>query len=476
MNKEEKSPDAYRRKCLDLLAKARLQALHKGPYFSGLLYTLVPILVPGLGSIAVTDEMLLLVDPIRVVDDPELGGVDNKGIPHKLAGVLIHECMHILRGMDRVLELAKVDGELANIAADLPINYDLKRAEWQLPNWVVYPEKLGLPEEKTMEQYFELLRQNPDKSKQDTRKVVAEAKGTPSKEKSSGKSGGKSSGKGNKSANGSKDDDSQSGLDVGAGQCGSAAGNQSQAATDAANQHKDKGRSQTEKDAARKKTLSDVKRHISQGRGSAPGWLEEELGKLQQKRRDRDWVKELNQVVRRHSGAIMAGGSDFSMARPSRRSLLRGGLLRPGLIEQQYEAALAIDTSGSMGEEQLNYAKNVLLNIMAQTGLDTIWLTQCDTRVQMPFTRTRIRDIPNMKMKGRGGTDFCPIFQALRKLKPRPDMIVVVTDGDGPAPDKAPYGMTTIWVIVPSSYRRRPATWGHLIVCSNDHSVNDAFS
>ena len=456
--------EEYIRKCRDLLAKARLQVLHQGPYFSGLLYSLVPIMAPGMGSVGVTDDLLLLVDPIRVVDDPELSQLDEKGIPHKLAGVLVHECMHILRDMERVRSLMEVDKELANIAADLPINDDLRKANWQLPNWVVYHEKYGFPPSKTMEQYFELLNKDAEKNKEKTYKQVADAKDKSDK----GKGGGK--GKGKSSPN------SGSKLDVGAGQCGSAAGNQSAAADQVAKQHKDKGRHKAEVEAAKKKTLHDTKKHFSSpGCGDVPGWVQEELDKLTRRRRDRDWVRELNQVVRRQSGLIMAGGSDFSIRRPARRSLLRGGLLRPGLVEQQYEAALAIDTSGSMGQEQLNFAKNVVLNIMSQTGLDSLWLSQCDCRVHRPFTRTRIKDIPEMKMLGRGGTSFIPIFEALSKLKPRPDMIVIVTDGDGPAPEVPPRGVDTIWVIVPSQWRRRPAMWGHLVVCSNDHSINDSF-
>lgn len=465
----EKTYEEYEYKCKMLLAKARLQVGRKGPYFSGILYSLVPVMVPGLGSLAVTDTLLLLIDPVRVVDDPELGGVDDNGIPHKLAGVLVHECMHILRDIERVGALGKIDKELANIAADLPINFDLRRAGWELPNWVVYPEKYGFPESKTMEQYFELLKKDAEKSKQKTYKMVADAKG---QQPARGK-GGKGKGK----SQGGKSDPQPSKLDVGAGQCGNAGGNQSQAASKAAKQHQNRGRQKADVEAAKKKTLSDAKKFFSSpGRGDVPGWVEEELSKLKRKRKDRDWEKELNQVVRRRSGVIMAGGSDFSKARPSKRGLLRNGLLRPGLVEQQYEAALAIDTSGSMGEEQLNYAKNLVLNIMSQTGVDTIWLAQCDAKIQVPFTRIRIRDVPDMKMKGRGGTNFRPIFEALRKLRPKPDLIVVATDGDGPAPEKPPYGIDTIWVIVPSTWRRRPATWGHIVVCSNDHAINDAFS
>jgi predicted metal-dependent peptidase len=434
-------------RCYEMLAKARLEVLRRAPYFGSLLYALVPVMAPGLGTIGVTSDLLLVVDPIRVVNDPELGALDSQGIPQKLAGALAHECMHPLRDMQRIHELMQIDRELANIAADLPINYDLREAKWELPSWGVFPEKYNFPVGLTMEEYFDLLRKDPEQAKATTRAIVAEAKGQ---------------------------DPGGTSPDVCAGQCGSVAGNPSPNEAAAAAGAGAPGRHQGEVTAAKKSSLQAAKQHFEKvnGCGNAPGWIEEQLGTLE-RRKDRDWVRELSILVRRRSGIIQAGGSDFSLRRPSKRSMDISPFIRPGMVEQQYEAAIYIDTSGSMGEEELQYAKNVVCNIMEQTGVDTVWLGQCDSKMH-GAKRVRIREVPTMTMKGRGGTSFIPIFEHVRELKPKPDMVVVITDGDGPAPKVAPRGLCVIWVIVPCGYRR-PAPWGHLIVASNDHALADPY-
>jgi predicted metal-dependent peptidase len=436
--------------CCRMLGLARLEVLKRAPYYSSLLYSLVPVMAPGFGTIGITDNLLLIIDPVRVVKDPELGALDSRGVPQKLSGVLVHECQHILRGLERIRSLAEVDGELANIAADLPINDELISSGWELPSWGVFPSKYNFPAGETMEQYFERLMQDPEGSKQATRGLISEAKGPGS--------GGEP--------------------DVCAGGCGSAAGNPAPGEQGIKDQNSSIARHSGEVDAAQKNTLEAAKQHFesAKGRGSTPGWIEEQIGKLENRRRDRDWVRETSTLVRRRSGIIMSGGADFSIARPSRRSLLREGLLRPGMIEQQLEAAIYIDTSLSMANAALQYAKNTICNIMGQLGISTVWLGQCDAKVQ-EVRRVRLRDVPTIPIKGRGGTNFNPIFEgekSVKTLRPRPDMVVIITDGDGPAPDKPPPGICVIWLIVPTGYHR-PATWGHLIVASNDHALADPY-
>ena len=76
------------------------------------------------------------------------------------------------------------------------------------------------------------------------------------------------------------------------------------------------------------------------------------------------------------------------------------------------------------------------------------------------------------QLKGGGGTNFCPVFEELEAMgrTQRPHLIIFLTDGDGPAPDRAPNGMHVIWVIV-GQHGRIPYTrggqeigWGEQIV------------
>ena len=426
----------YDRKALRLLALARIFVGELGPYFMRLIHTLVPIPVPGLGTVGVSENMLLAYDPIRLVDDPEFSALDKRGLPYKLGAALVHECQHVIRGMTRLASLSKIDKELANIAADLAINGDMRRAGWELPKWACFPEQFDVPEHKTMEWYFQELLKNAEENK----------------EKASG--------------------------DIAGGGCGGVAGNPSEGEEGVQEIHESKGRTRAQVSNALKVAIKAAEEHFkSASPGDQPGWLTEAAEAFKESQRpERNWEKELAHIVRRTTGAVKSGGSDFSMSRPSRRSLVHQGLIRPGLIEQEVEVAIFWDTSGSMGATQLNKARQVTLEVLRQLGLDSVLMAQGDTKVQMDFTRIRLKDVGELKCHGRGGTNFCPVFERLRTLKPKPDVIMMVSDGDGPAPERPPPRVPVVWVIVPANWRRRPTDWGHYVICSNDHDVVDGFT
>lgn len=430
---EQQEFEEAKKKCLTMLGKARIAVRAKGPYFMPTLLKLVPVFERMQFSMAVSDTGLLILDPIRITTDPEFAP-DDKGCPWTLAGALVHEVNHILRGMNRIKDLAKTHPEIANIAADLAINTDLRKAGWPLPKWVVYPERYGLPEGLTMEQYFAELMKDPEETDQKTGR-----------------------------------------REVGAGACGSVAGNGTKSEQQVEAEHADKARSTQELNAAATASAREAQKFFEakQGAGSVPEWADSLLERAN-KRPDRDWEKEVGHVVRRSSGIIIAGGADFSMRRPSKRSMI-SDFLRPGMIEQRYTAFLGFDVSGSMGEVQMNHAKDLACGFLQQTGIDSAWVCQFDTAIVKPPTLQRLRDVENMHRHAQGGTDFRPVFKHIQTMRPRPDLVMIFSDGDGPAPNACPPGMAVIWVIVPSHWRRKPTDWGHYVICSNDHGVADGF-
>jgi predicted metal-dependent peptidase len=155
------------------------------------------------------------------------------------------------------------------------------------------------------------------------------------------------------------------------------------------------------------------------------------------------------------------------MARPSKRSYSRG-IIRPGLIDRRVTMAFIEDSSGSMGKEQLKSARVEAAAVMKQLGLDEAWFMDADAAVAAPPRVIRLRDIHSIPVHGGGGTNFIPALQAAQKLKPKPDVVIYLTDGDGVAPKRAPKGIEVVWCVVPSSWGRRPAWWGHLVVVGDD--------
>jgi predicted metal-dependent peptidase len=127
-----------------------------------------------------------------------------------------------------------------------------------------------------------------------------------------------------------------------------------------------------------------------------------------------------------------------------------------------------------MRHQQLNSANNEALAVMQQLGLDEVWFMDADTQVHT-YQRLHIKDIPKVKPTGRGGTSFIEPLEKAAKLRPKPDVVIYLTDGDGFAPKKRPSAFETVWCIVPTPHGSKPANWGHLVVCSNDQKLHEPY-
>ena len=104
--------------------------------------------------------------------------------------------------------------------------------------------------------------------------------------------------------------------------------------------------------------------------------------------------------------------------------------------------AVAIDTSGSMGGEELGTAVTELRGILKAVGAAVEFLS-CDCTVQASGQVATIRDVAKL-VKGGGGTDFRPAFDWLAKENLEVDALVYLTDGYGAFPKSAP-SYPVIW-------------------------------
>src|SRR6187431_2053667 len=104
MSKENRPYDS---KCMEALAVARAYIKKEAPYYSTIVYGLIPHLVDDLGTLGVTKGMVMLLDPKWYTQmDKEVGHIKHMGKDEATfkmqAGVLVHEANHILRGIDRM--------------------------------------------------------------------------------------------------------------------------------------------------------------------------------------------------------------------------------------------------------------------------------------------------------------------------------------------------------------------------------------
>ncbi|MEW6770071.1 MAG: VWA-like domain-containing protein [Bacillota bacterium] len=120
-------------------------------------------------------------------------------------------------------------------------------------------------------------------------------------------------------------------------------------------------------------------------------------------------------------------------------------------------ALAAIDTSGSMTNEQLSEAFGQLRHISRVSGTD-IWVVWGDVRCEggpVPLAHVARNKV---RIKGRGGTDLQWPFEIADK--DRFPLVVYFTDGYGPAPQSA--AQRTLWVLTKDG--QRPAPFGDTVV------------
>lgn len=447
----------------DRISYARAAAVFKAPYFASVIHGFVYVPMEGIRTMLCTPKMVLGYDP-EWVKEATIG---------ELAADIAHEVNHFMR--KHFLRAGGVeDPKLFNIAGDLAINPDLRNAGWEIADKkskrpALFPADFELPEGLSTEEYYAKLLQMKAagklKSQQgdpsgsgENDKCQQPGQGTPD-EKQDGQGQGK--GQGQKPSHG-----------VCAGHCGGIAGGEDDPRMGEALDAKE-GRSEVEVQSIAKRTAAAIKAHIeTKGRGSLPANLAEFAKGLIDEPHVR-WQSELAHVIRHASGRIQAGGEDFSMSRPSKRSIMRG-ITRPGMIEHQPEVAIVRDSSGSMNVNQLNACIREAYHIMQALGVDEIWFADADADVAMPWKRVGAAFFLNLtEVHGRGGTDFRPAIKAAQKLFPPPDLLIYCTDGDGTAPRRAPPNMAVVWAIILGGYARgrAPARWGHTVLISEDPRV-----
>jgi predicted metal-dependent peptidase len=103
---------------------------------------------------------------------------------------------------------------------------------------------------------------------------------------------------------------------------------------------------------------------------------------------------------------------------------------------------MIVDTSGSMTEHDLGLVLaevgGVLLATCSGVGARVL---SVDAAVH---SSQRVTHVDQVALAGGGGTDMRVGFEAIDGLRPRPTVVVVVTDGQTPWPAHPPRGMSVV--------------------------------
>ena len=408
------------------MALVRAYAGKMMPYFLSGLQNIRYRAMEGLGTFGMTDTGICLYDPELV----------KKLFIDEAATILLHEYLHDFfnhaerfREMVRRGALDSGDHELWNNAADAEINDNLEDARCVFPRPEVIggehvtPTSLGLAPHRPAEEYAMALKKKGQK------------KPRPGK-----------SGEGELPA------------------CGSVSGNPLEGEPE---EDDVDGRDPVERSLQHKRDSEKVAQHEKQ-RGSIPGGITG-MADMHVGEPTIPWERELEAEVAK-AARYKQGQADYTY---SLRSRFQGSLemiygeeapVMPGMWAPVAEVALVVDTSGSM----YSAIKKVVAEargIIQTLGGARMTMVACDAQVH---ELKKIKSVEELTqgLKGGGGTDFRPAFDALLELpeKDRPDVVVFATDGYGYYPDEEP-PWKHIWLNVDGEIS---VDWGKEIKASAD--------
>ncbi|UWG95821.1 VWA-like domain-containing protein [Dehalobacter sp. DCM] len=479
------------------LQAARIRLAKERPYLASAAWALQPVVKPGLETLAVDMYWRLYYDPAVLC----------RWSVEETEGVMYHELCHLLR--QHALRMKDFYPRFNNMAADAEINDDLLRERVKLPLEPITPQSIGQPDNLLAEEYYAALvnnmQQKDDKNasgvEQDTsEKNNGQGAGQGSKEvspsngqakaerdsctekcKQSQCGGDNQDNKGDRKSGPKKSDDNQSvsthgdestgGTQdeketprPGSGRCGSCATGQKAPWEDGPpGKESLPGISQTEGELILRDVARQIKEH-KKARGRVPGhlvrWSEEKLNPKV------NWQKQLAAAIR-YAVADTAGASDYSYRRPSRRQGPAGNreIIFPSMRSPIPGIAVIVDTSSSISDTMIAQALAEISGILRSLGnRDGVYVLAVDTAVACCRKIFRAEQV---KLAGGGGTDMRTGLDAASKLRPLPQVGIVITDGHTPWPDYPPKGMKVV-ITVLSGDGTAPV-WSRVIRCKQIH-------
>lgn len=376
----------------------------------------------------------------------------------QLAGVLAHEVMHwILKHADRC-ESGGFSPTMWNVAADLEIN-DCPKLKRCLPDDCLQAENFQFPEGKLAEWYYsELCKAEEEEEEEeeqeegeegddgDKSEDGSEDSGGEGSEESDGQDGGESGegeggeGEGDDEQSDS-DSDSKSGSGsgnsnsgVGQGNCGSGAdGQKREWELPPPEDGGPPGLDEVDSEILRKKMAETILRS-SDAMGDLPAGairiLEEML-----KPPTISWQQKLLSAARR-AEVWVRGHIDYSYRTPSyRQSLAQPGMILAGTVSPDPNIMVVVDTSGSVSQSDLAEYGSELTGILKHSLRQTPRIVSCDAHCGEIQEVRRIEDI---RLTGGGGTDMRVGINLCLEQNPKPNIIIVFTDGYTPWPEEEP--------------------------------------
>lgn len=369
------------------IVKARIKLIKRQPFFGRLCLQLEPVeseLVPTAG----VDGEYLYYNPkfIKALGESQL------------LGVLVHETLHAALG--HIWRRNKRDPHRWNIACDYVVNMMVSRNGFDLPANTLLDYKY---EDMNAEQVYKKL------PKTTTILVCPYANGK---------------GKSKKGKGGSYVFDSYR---VGRGRCPCGSTHKMWA----------KGSKKKYKKELERKWQAAME-EVSKLKGNIPAGFERIIEEYSPKE---DWREIL-------ANFLSTSMKDFDFMKRDRRSLNSDFYIPDMSDEQQLEdVVVAVDTSGSISQKDLDTFMAEIKNILAVFE-DRVkgWVMDCDAEVHkiIPLEEAKLKT----SFYGGGGTSHVPVFEEIKKRNLRPKVTICFTDLFTDFPNKAP-DYPVLWLLTP---------------------------
>lgn len=464
------------------LNAARVVASERQPYLSIALFSMVPVRVEGLGTMASDDKWRLYYDPQTIMG----------WSVEELAGVLLHEVGHCIRGhserFQSMIGEPKRYGKIFNIAGDSVINADLKDSNIPLPEGAVYVDTLvaqGYDISRTMsaEQIYSIIKDKAEKEActcgGDPNPEQQDENGeqnSPDNQNGDSENGKSENDKSNEKGESKPGDNEEQNSNSGAGEpdpncpvhgtpkgwdCGSGADGIPRD-YEVEGDKVDAGIDSDRADIIRQKVATEIANH-SKNRGDVPAGLERWAKEILDP--TVDWRRELASIVRR-SFAQVAGVRDYTYKRPSRRdSSIRSlgqNIVLPAMRQPAPpKVSIVIDTSGSMSDNMLSWALSETQGVLRSLGSSgrSVKVISCDAQA----TTQRVSKLGQINLSGGGGTDMRVGIDAAMKDRDKPDVVIVLTDGYTPWHDEPLKGATLIVGLTEEGAAKSVPEWARVV-------------
>ena len=143
---------------------------------------------------------------------------------------------------------------------------------------------------------------------------------------------------------------------------------------------------------------------------------------------------------------------DYSWSFPSKRAIATGVYL-PHMKKENLEVVVSIDTSGSVGQEELSEFLGEIINIAKSFNNISMTLIVCDCEIKDVYKVANgdIAKIQDLKIRGGGGTSFTKPLDYIKENLPNTKFVIFFTDGYGDKVEKGDYPFSLVWALTKNS-------------------------